>query len=306
MKNKWLSIAIAGVLLLVSCSKPASVQPQTTETPAPTEAIEQLPPAAILTDMAGREIEVRGVPKRIVSLSPAATETLFALSKGDAVLAVDPLSEPPEGAALEKVEPFAIASISALEPDMVFVGNSFSLAACEELVGEGIPVVYAEASSFGDIYAAIALIAQITGADAAPLIEGIQTEVMALSALAAELEPINVFFALYKNGQGYAAAGPGSLEYELLQLAGGMPITNNAAEEFPVYSLVELASLEPEAILLSAELNYETFIEQSELAGLECVEQGRVFKLEQAVVAGPNIVKTLKNIYEALEMALIS
>ncbi|OQA15413.1 MAG: corrinoid ABC transporter substrate-binding protein [Firmicutes bacterium ADurb.Bin356] len=306
MKINWLSIAIAGVMLLAACSPPQAVQPQSTPQAPEKTITPQLAPAAVLTDLAGREIEVRGVPQRIVSLLPAATEILFALSKGGAVLAVDPLSELPEGSLLERVEPFAIASISGFNPDIVFVGKNFSPSACEELIGDGIQVVYAEASSFGEIYAAIALLAQITGTDAAELIEGMQKEVMKLSALAAELEPLNVFFALQKAGEGYAAAGSGSLEYELLQLAGGQPVLAKPNEEYPVYSLEELAAVEPDVMLLSAELNYEDFVEQDELAKLECVEQGRVFKLEQAVVPGPSVIKALRHIYEALEMALIS
>ena len=46
------------------------------------------------------------IPKRIISLSPSATETLFAIGAGKQVIAVDDLSNYPSNAPITKLSAF--------------------------------------------------------------------------------------------------------------------------------------------------------------------------------------------------------
>lgn len=80
-------------------------------------------------------------PQRIVSLSPTHTEILYAIGAGDQVVAVDSMSNfPAESAAvltdISAYEP-NVEAISALEPDLVVIGDDFSGLA-EQLSAIGI------------------------------------------------------------------------------------------------------------------------------------------------------------------------
>jgi len=63
-------------------------------------------------------------PERIVSLAPNATEILFAIGAGDAVVAVDAFSDYPAAAAgLPHIDAFnpSVEGFAALAPDLVIV-----------------------------------------------------------------------------------------------------------------------------------------------------------------------------------------
>ncbi len=106
-----------------------SIQPATTGTPMPS------PSAAFpvsLTDDEGTKVELPAEPTKIVSLTPAATETLFALGVGDRIVGkVEDFSLfPPEAAAIPDVAKFGevdVEKIVGLEADLVIAGgNNFN------------------------------------------------------------------------------------------------------------------------------------------------------------------------------------
>ncbi|HET9457764.1 MAG TPA: ABC transporter substrate-binding protein, partial [Candidatus Limnocylindrales bacterium] len=100
----------------------SSAQPAETGTPPPEPtAAATFPPT--LTDDEGTEVELAAEPQRIVSLTPAATETLFALGVGDRLVGkVEDFSlYPPEAAAIPDVARFGevdVERIVSLEADL--------------------------------------------------------------------------------------------------------------------------------------------------------------------------------------------
>jgi iron complex transport system substrate-binding protein len=67
------------------------------------------------------EVVVESRPERIVSLSPSATETLFAVGAGDQVVAVDDQSDYPQEAPITDLSAFQpnVEAIADYEPDLV-------------------------------------------------------------------------------------------------------------------------------------------------------------------------------------------
>ncbi len=316
MRNKWLTVLVAFVLLLAACQAPVEAPVQTPaetaapETPAPTPIVGGTDaPATVLTDMMGKQVTVRGVPQRIVSLSPASTEILFALSAQGNLVAVDENSDyPEEAAALQKVNEGDVAAILALTPDMVFVGREFPQEAADQITAQNIPVVCAEAASYGDIYAGIALTAQILRADASKLVESMQQAVQEVNASASELDmqPTALFVLAYVDGK-TTAAGTNSLAFSLIELAGGIPVTSSA-ETFPVYSAEDVAALAPDVILVSSDVDLETLIAAPGFGELPAVQEGRIYSVDATLVSrpGPRIVEGIREVYEALELSLMS
>ena len=80
-----------------------------------------------VTDDEGTAIALAGEPQKIVSLTPAVTETLFAVGAGDRVVATDDSSDyPAEAKPLPDVVTFGtvdVEKIVGLAPDLVIAGG---------------------------------------------------------------------------------------------------------------------------------------------------------------------------------------
>ena len=104
-------------------------------------------------------------PHRIVSLSPTATETLFAIGAGKQVIAVDDQSDYPRQAPHTKLSGFTpnVEAIVAYHPDLVVISYSPKNFAAE-LASAHVRVLLQEpANTFGDVYAQMAQLGSITG-----------------------------------------------------------------------------------------------------------------------------------------------
>ena len=146
-----LSIALAAA----ACSTPtAESSPPPTPSPAtvaPSPDASPSPSAAAfpvtLTDDEGTSVEIAAEPRRIVSLTPATTEILFALGVGDRVVATTDFDDyPPEAVALPDVASYTavdVERIVGLETDLVIAGGNFfnDPAAIAQLRDLGVPVV---------------------------------------------------------------------------------------------------------------------------------------------------------------------
>ncbi len=125
--------------------------------------------AATLTDDRGRHVEVGGTPQRIVSLSPALTETVCELRACERLVGTDRYSNwPPRVASLPKLgglEDAQIERIVALRPDLVLTATSTR--AVDRLEALGLRVLALEPRNLPDIRRVVGLVAQALGMPAA-------------------------------------------------------------------------------------------------------------------------------------------
>jgi cobalamin transport system substrate-binding protein len=140
-------------------------------------------------------------PSRIVSLSPTATEDLFAIGAGKQVVAVDNQSDYPKSAPHSKlsgVTPNAEA-IAAYRPDLVVV--SYDANSIVEALGKlKIPVlVEPTASTLAQAYGQLEQLGKATGhkADAARVVAGMKRQIAAIVASVPHPKtPITVYHEL--------------------------------------------------------------------------------------------------------------
>ena len=102
-------------------------------------------------------------PVRIISLSPSATEIIFAINAGSQVLAVDDNSNYPANVPTSALSGFApnLEAIVALDPDFVILNkdSTKSDAIHKSLTNLGIPVMMEEAArNLNDVYREITII----------------------------------------------------------------------------------------------------------------------------------------------------
>jgi ABC-type Fe3+-hydroxamate transport system substrate-binding protein len=103
---------VLGVMTLVGCGQHGTSSTTTTGSPVTVEA-------------GNGKVTIPGTPKRIVVLSPTATEVLFAIGAGRQVVAVDDQSDHPANAPKSKLSGFKPNSEAVIgyKPDLVVLSN---------------------------------------------------------------------------------------------------------------------------------------------------------------------------------------
>lgn len=266
--GKLAALLATVVLALAACAggglatSPSSA-PSAAATAAPTVAPTSSPTATpafptTLTDDEGTAVEIAEEPDVIVSLTPATTETLFALGVGDRIAGKgqDFFLYPPEAGSIPDVATFDgvdIEKIVSLEPDLVFAGGNFFTPpdAIERMRDLGLPVVVLYAASVDAMFKDIELIGQASGrsAEATAIVERMRSEFDAVEAAVSGLPKPRLFYELDATGAIYGPADESFLA-EMIVLAGGDPITTGSPDKFDI-SVERLIEQDPELILLA-------------------------------------------------------
>ncbi len=123
--------------------------------------------AIVTAACSGTPDDAQGAGQRIVSISPTATEMVFAIGAGDRVVAVDQFSYYPEEAPVTDLDGWNpnIEAIASYDPDLVLMQTSGDVGASLEALG--IEVWAHDAPfAFEDVYVQIESLGEITGQDA--------------------------------------------------------------------------------------------------------------------------------------------
>jgi iron complex transport system substrate-binding protein len=187
MRRMLLSAVSAAVMLLAACGSdsPAASGSTTGSTPptagATTPAVGVTTPAPAATEVATSS--TLPAPSKIISLSPTATEDLYAIGAGGQVLAVDDQSNYP-AEVLNKPHDLSgyqpnVEAIAALRPDLVLIGDDSS-GLSKQLDALGLKTwIGAAATSLDDVYTQIEQLGALTGhiGAAAELVSKMQTDI---------------------------------------------------------------------------------------------------------------------------------
>jgi iron complex transport system substrate-binding protein len=270
-RRRGVALFVVLVVVLGACSSagasssPAASAPMSASPTASAAAVSPSPsPSAAfpitLTDDEGTSVEVAAEPERIVSLTPATTEILFALGAGDRIVATDDGSDyPPEAVALQDVATYAsvdVEKVVALEPDLVVAGGlGFTPAeSITKLRDLKIPVVVIYAPSVDGVDKDIELLGSATGTTpkATSLTSAMRSDMAAVSAAVAGQSPKpRVFYDVgYDDATGaiYAPAEDSFLA-EMVTMAGGDVITTGDPNTYEI-PLEKLIEKDPQLIIL--------------------------------------------------------
>ncbi|HET7677448.1 MAG TPA: helical backbone metal receptor [Candidatus Limnocylindrales bacterium] len=237
-------------------STAASGSPPAAGSPSASPSAEAAFPVT-LTDDEGTAVTIPAQPQRIVSLSPANTETVFALGGGSRLVGgTDADDHPAEAKALPDVATFqgvVMERLLDLDPDLVLAaGNNFTPPAdVLRIRDRGIPVVVLYAETVDEILADIRLIGRAigAGAEAEAMASDLDRRIAQISALAtADGRRPRVFYELGDEPDLYGPAD-GSFVADMISLAGGEPITTGDRVSFTM-PLERLVAADPEVIVL--------------------------------------------------------
>jgi iron complex transport system substrate-binding protein len=207
----------------------------------------------ILKDDLGRGVKLMSQPKRIVSMMPSHTETLFAIGAGESVIGVDEYSNYPklETDKLPKTgNGFVpnLEAIAALKPDLVVTDESSGSKLVQNLENLGITVYAGVAQSYNDVFEKISVIGKITNHEknALKLITTMRNELNAIQASVSKRPRVSVYFEVDPTPY---AAGSSSFIGALIDKAGGNNIVPAKFGAFPQISPELVIQSNPEVIL---------------------------------------------------------
>lgn len=308
----------------VGPSPTAVIAPVATGTPVPATPVASPSPSPIaatypltLTDDEGTAVTIAARPTKIVSLTPATTEILFAVGAGARVHGVTDADDYPPAAkqitAVVKLGTVDVEKIVGLGADLVIAGgNSFnSPDSIAKLRSLGIPVVVVYAANVAGVYSDIQLVAAAAGEGAAgqALVASLQAQVDAVvAAVAAAGAPRpRVFYELDATKEIYTFAD-GIVQDELIRMAGGDPITTGSPTVFSI-PLEKLVVADPELILLG-DAAYGTTPAQVKArpgwAVMTAVKTGAIRPINDTLVSrpGPRLVEALRALAVAINPTL--
>ena len=314
-----IAAVVAILLILAACSGAASQRPTIppdatgslvapqTATPAATASASAVPAFPVtLTDDEGTTVELSTEPQKIVSLTPATTEILFALGVGDRVVGKveDFTPYPPEVTAIPDVAKFGevdVERIVALEADLVIAGgNSFNPPdKIAQLRTLGVPVLVVYAPDVAGVLKDVRLTGDAVGrsAEAADLAASMQAAFDEVAAATRDLPKPRVFYELDATQKIYTAADDSFLA-EMITLAGGEPITTGSTTNFEI-ALETLVTADPELILLGDAAygtTAETVKARSGWAGMTAVKNDAIVPVDDVVISrpGPRLIDGLR------------
>ncbi|MEY2974770.1 MAG: hypothetical protein RIR49_1190 [Actinomycetota bacterium] len=259
-------------------------------------------------------------PQAIISLSPTATEMLYAVDAGDQVVAVDDFSNfPPETAdkrpGISGYEP-NVEAILALGPDLVITeGSNTDLLDALERAGVAT-WVGAAAVTLDDVYEQILGIGEATGnADAAAvLVEDMRADVAALmariDALPERDEPLTFYHELDPTYYSVTSDTFIGTVYDMLGLRNIADLAEGESYGYPQLSAEFILDKDPDIVFLACTVycgdTPETVAARPGWDILTAVAEGNVIPLDDDTASrwGPRIVEHMDTVVTAVEAVL--
>ena len=298
-------VVAVSALFLTPCGQSSS---SSVESAAPTAAAASFP---VTIENNGTSVVIPEQPDAIISLSPTATEILFAIEAGDQVIAVDDQSNFPAEAPISDLSGFTpnLESIVALSPDLVVV--SFDVdGIVAALTTAGIPVlVQYAAATLDDTYLQIAELGTATGqsAKADELPAQMKSEIdAAIAQIPAEAAGLTYFHELDNTLYTVTSATFIGSIYALAGLTNIADTAADAASGYPQLSPEFIVDADPAIVFLAdtkcCGQTAETLAQRPGFEGLSAIASNSVVELDDDVASrwGPRTVDFVKAIVDGV------
>jgi iron complex transport system substrate-binding protein len=208
-----------------------------------------------ITDAFGRAVVFASPPRRIISLSPGATEILFAIGAGDRIVGVTRYCNYPAAAqSRTAVGGFSgitvnIETIARLRPDAVILSEFMHERLVPLLDRLAITSFAVEPQTFDEVYQTIETLGRITGSlqQAEFVIDDMKQKISRASARRGNRDRPAVFWEL--SDDPLMTTGGGTFISEAIHLAGGRNIFADRSEQWLTINVEQVLLRNPEWII---------------------------------------------------------
>ena len=280
--GQWIVGSILLLLLLVACGHSGNQAGKQTSNDT-------------VTDDYGRTVVVPAQPQRVVSLSPAVTEIIYALGAQEMLVGRTDFCEYPAEAqqlpSIGGISNLNIESILSLNPDLVISGSMVSKKVTDQMDAMGVPMVCViEKPRFNALFDNISAIGRLVGKEheADSLIENLELRIENLisSTDSSQLSTPNsqlptVYYVVGFGASGNFTAGGNTFINDIIRMAGGRNIAEDV--EGWSYSLEALVKEDPDYIIVRRE-DSAAFCGMKPYNTLTAVKQGHVIGIESGTL----------------------
>ena len=321
--KKLFTLAIVAFLISVAASCSSSeTQINASGEKADTQSNSQMEESAVAAEpvaesfpvtlqTATGEVILEMRPMKILSLSPTATEILFAIGAGSQVFAVDDQSNYPPEAPISDISGWSpnLEAILALEPDLVV--HSYLPEDIEQgLANVGIPsLTQFSAMTLEDTYQQIQQLGQATGniEEAETVVIEMKQKIDELITRASGFAPSTFYHELDQTYYSVTSTTFIGQVYALIGLANIADAADEAGSGYPQLSEEYILSQNPDLIFLAdtkcCGQSAETVAERNGWGALTAVSEGRVIELDDDIASrwGPRVVDFFEAVVIAME-----
>ncbi len=300
-KKKWILAACLGIaLVLVCCAGCSTNQSGASEVKTQSGAVTY--PVKVKDDL-NNEVTIESEPKRIVSLSPANTEILFALDAGSRQVGrTDYCNYPDAAQSIESIGDYNspnVEKIISLNPDVVLATDFIDDNVRKQLENAGAKVIVFKAASIDDVEKDIVTVGQVVNKNdkAKETVEKMNADRKDIvDACKKASSQKSVFIDLGD----YYSCGDGSLLGSMLTEINAKNIASGGKSDWPQLSVEQIISANPD-VYISFMNSAETIKQVSGFDQLNAVKNKQLYAYgltsedsDKMQRPGPRIVEGLK------------
>jgi cobalamin transport system substrate-binding protein len=295
------ALAAALAVLALALAAPVFAAPETT----------RAAPYPVTVTVDNGKVTIRKRPARIVSLSPTATETLFAIGAGAQVVAVDDQSDYPKRAPHSSLSGFTpnVEAIAALSPDLVVIafdpkGLSGALSRL------GIPVVFQNAApTVPAAYRQIRQLGKVTGhvTEANALVGRMTRQIRSIvDRVRAKATKASVYHELDENLFSATSNTFVGRVYAMFGLTNIADAATAGGSDYPQLSAEYVVSANPDLIVLADTVccaqTAQTVAARPGWSRIAAVRTGSIVRLDDSIASrwGPRLVNLVRAVGTAL------
>ncbi len=248
-------------------------------------------PQGNITDDLGRTVQIKGIPQRIVSLSPSNTEIVYALGLEDRLIGVTTYCNyPPEAQKKLQVSGYStvdVEKVVSLQPDLILADSIHKTEVIPALEKLGIPVIGIVAPSLDQLLADIELVGKISGKQnaASVLVASLKQRITAVKEKTAGASKPRVFFVTWHDP--LWTVGRGSMIDDLIVRAGG----SNMASDLKANQTIDLETAiqrNPEVIVVLSSMgdqavSYNFLKNEPRFQATDALKNNRVYQVDSDI-----------------------
>ncbi len=271
-----------------------------------------------VTDQLGRVVALDKIPQRIISISPSATEIIYALNLSDRLVGrTDYCDYPPQVIDKPSVGGFSnpsIEQIIALAPDLVLGASIHEDQVIPQLEEKGIKVLVLEPKTIDQVLQAFTLVGDITGAKEAAkeLVDNMQQRVNIIddkvNKLTASQKP-GVFYVVWHDP--LMVAGKETLLNDLITRAGGTNLTTTSGY-YTTISLESVIQADPKILIAGtghgddSEQTYQFIMQEPRLQSTTARKNGALYRIDGNLSSryGPRVFDALEEFFHFIHPEL--
>jgi iron complex transport system substrate-binding protein len=266
--------------------------------------------ARMVTDQTGRRVNLPEHPRRLVSIAPSITETLYALGLGERLVGdTDYCDYPPQAKALPHVGAMlnpSLEKIVALNPDLVLgTDEANRRETADQLERLGIPLYGVTAHTVDGALQSLEDLGHILDWDppTRKIVASLRARVAAVDQQMQGQTRMKVLFVVQYRP--LITAGSQTFISNVIERAGGVSISSDLKGEWPHMGLEDVLSRAPDIILLPQTETFAPSLDEfQKLSGwrdLEAVKNHRLYLVSETIMRpSPRLIDALEEVARIL------